>query len=268
MSPGSVQEVEMGVKVSKYPVERYKATDSRMDLITLLHKNPIAVKSHYSGDIGFRFNYLDEAVAMGIKTDIHYGFLIVQWDSNAAGTAVVSNNYSIKVLSLAQSNYDKFVRKYNLNGDLTKQMLQICCSKGKEQYQDLEVEVAGKAPYLVNPDGKVLFESLKKDIAANKHYVPLLMAEPLTSERFRQLISGDSDSSADDKQFEQTQRVSADQTQQASVIGGPQQNNVLKAAASPEQPLSPVDNSNVEDAVVEANKIATEGTDADFSFDS
>lgn len=182
--PEGTQEVQMGVKVSQYPIEKYKATATNIDLITVLTQNPIVTRTMYHDKVGFRFHELNSALRVGLQTNIHYNFLIAIWNSDKAGRTIIDANYTMAVLSLSDRNYSRLIKKFELNGDLRQLVMQITAEDEKFQSMTFEVDSSKKPPFMMSAQ---LFEMIKADIANFTPFIPLIVGGMLKDEGFMEL---------------------------------------------------------------------------------
>lgn len=170
--------VDMGTKVSQYPIDKYRGAKGRRDRISLLSNKPLVTKSHYHDKIG-SFYYLREAVEHGLGVNVRYNFVIVIWDTDNKGAITSLDNWQLAVLSTGYEAYQNLCDKFELNGDLTKfQMLVTCLD---DTYQKLSFELAGPAPYIENKD---LFKEIKSSYKENLGYVPLVIAQKIDVKSF------------------------------------------------------------------------------------
>jgi len=183
---GAVMAVPMGTKVSRFPIEKFRASNAKRELITVLSANPLVTKTHYHPDLG-PFYYNDMAVEAGIKTSVKYNFVIVVWETDAKGKLLFDPTkqhnpeeppYELRIFSVAQPTYEDLVEKFEIHGDLRKTAISVRCKD--EKYQELGLEIIGAAPYLQN---KPLFEAIKADFQAKEKLVPMVIANNLSDER-------------------------------------------------------------------------------------
>lgn len=173
--------VEMGTRVSQYPIEKYKGVKGRRDRISILSNKPLVTKSHYHEKVG-SFYYLDAAVAKGQSVNVRYNFMIVVWDTDSKG-ALVSTKFTLGILSTGYDAYQNLCDKFELNGDLTKFQMLVTCLESK--YQDLSFEIAGQAPYAGNAE---LFSEIKLRYKEVVNYMPLVIAQKIDEKTFLEKI--------------------------------------------------------------------------------
>ena len=181
--------VEMGTKVSQYPIQKYSGSDSRRDLITLLHTDPFVSKTHYHQDVG-SFYFLPEAEKLGIDTRVHYNFMAVKWNTDHTGKLLGTDMWEIIYLSVGVSQYDVLVDKFNLNGDLSKLLMQVRCTDSR--YQKLSFEIAGPCPRLSD---KTLFDRITKQAQEVSVFLSKAIARTIDSETLHRKLREGSGSS-------------------------------------------------------------------------
>lgn len=187
-SPASsgVFEVEMGQKVGRFPIDRYKASKNKYDLITVIQKNPIVTKTHYHEDLG-RFYYMDAAVELGLRVDVRYNFICIVWETDVKGKLIDSVNpkWALAYLSLGNDLYEDLVVKTEIQGDLAKLCMLVRCTD--EQYQKLALEVVGESPHFRS---KEMFVEIKDQYLKYKPMLPMIFASHITETRLREALGG------------------------------------------------------------------------------
>lgn len=183
LPPGTTV-VSMGTIVSVNPLDLFKTSEGKVDLITILTKDPVVTRTCYHDKVGFRFHEIAEATQVGLQPSIHYTFLIAVWNTDKAGKQIIDNAYTIMCLSVPDKVYKRLVRKYELNGDLRKLVLQVEL-EGEAKYQGMNFEVTQiKPPYMVE---KALFDTVQEDVRNFQTFLPTVRAGVITGEAFMEL---------------------------------------------------------------------------------
>lgn len=173
-------EVDMGQEVSMYSADKYKASEARKDLITILSTKPIVTRTMYTDEVGFRFHYLQEAAERGVQTDVHYNFIIAVWNSAADGKKLLDKTYKLAVLSVARRVYKRLVSKHEIHGALNKIILQVTCED--EKFQSIQFEVMNQKPPFV--EDKELMQEIKESYQNVRYDLMPIVAGMLTPEEF------------------------------------------------------------------------------------
>lgn len=184
-------QVEMGQRVSQFPISKYKGSTQKKDMITLIHNNPMVSKTQYHPDVG-NFYILKAATDMGIDPRVHYNFMIVQWKADFAGKIVSWDDWEIKILSIGGEYYESLIDKYDLNGDLTGLILQVRCSDDK--FQKFTFEVAGAAPFKEQPELQTKILNQVKELQS---YVPKVIAKKISEKVFLEKVKAGRASESD-----------------------------------------------------------------------
>jgi hypothetical protein len=188
MNQDSFFQVEMGQRVSMYPLSRYTAAEGRKDLITLLHNNPYVAKLSYHEDLG-SFFYIPECNKYGLDPRVYYAFLAVQWPTDQNGKMLAVDKFQIILLRLGNDYYQNLADKFEINGDLTKLNIQVRCSDAK--YQKLSFEVAGGSPMYQNQN---LYNSVMSKAKEMQQFIPKVLGREVTSKLMAEKLSDVSES--------------------------------------------------------------------------
>ena len=133
---------DVGIEVSRFPVERAKFTTSARSLISIISPKVIVVKTHYSEELGNYVCFGGKCCEVGGLAKVRYLFPIVVYDTDKKGLPV-SKEVSFRVLSLGKDSYDDVRTIMELNGDISKMDLVVTCKD--EQYQKVSLAQAGAA---------------------------------------------------------------------------------------------------------------------------
>ena len=131
---------EVGLKVSRYPVERLKMSVNKRYRISPVMDNILIVKTHYAEDIG-SFVCFDGACCevIGLPS-IRYLVPVVIYNTNAKGQCV-SQEVENKVLVLGKDAYDSLlVIKENFK---TISDIDIIVTCTDEKYQKIQLQAVG-----------------------------------------------------------------------------------------------------------------------------
>ena len=175
-------EVEMGEKVSAYPVDKLKFADGKKELITILSPRPLVTKTHFHEDLGY-FYLSDTACKAGLKISVKYNFLAVRWNTDAKGKLISTDDWEIVILSIGAKVYESIATKFEMNGALAK--LSILCTCDNAQYQNITTDVAGASP--ITKD-KELAARIQAEYKRLKPFVPQVIATPLEESKVQEVL--------------------------------------------------------------------------------
>lgn len=205
-------EVEMGKKVSSRALEKFKGSANQKEILTIITKNPIVIKSHYDEEIAkFRFFAMPQSLKDGMQIDIHYGFLAIRWNADKKGLKILreedgSYSYEMVALVVGPKNYDKLVSKFELNGELHQYLMQVTTSDEKFQAMDFEIISGQKPPFMTD---KSMFATIKQQMTDLKPHVPFAQAQVLTPETYLSKKQGGV-SESESASFDATSQVADD----------------------------------------------------------
>lgn len=138
---------DIGVKVSKVPIERYKAASAKVDRIAFITKRVIPVKFHYMEGIGSILCNGGKCCEINGVPQVRYLFPIALYQTDAEGN-FSGNKVELKILSAGEDLYKTIV---NLNkgiaqyGGIDHADLLVTCTD--DQYQKISLTYAGPATW-------------------------------------------------------------------------------------------------------------------------
>lgn len=140
---------DIGVELSRFPVERIKFTKAYKSLISIVTDKVVATKCHYMEGVGSFFCFGGKCCQVADLPRVKYNFPAVIYDTNRDGR-IVSKKMRYGVLSLGPGDYQDIVNMSQISGDPISSIdLLITCKE--EQYQDISIIAAGKAKWKQNP---------------------------------------------------------------------------------------------------------------------
>jgi len=142
IAPG-VMQAQFGVKVSRYPIDRYKAKAGVADRISILSIDILVVKTHFEDGIGYFYCFGGECCQINGLPNIRYVVPAVQYDTNKEG-AIISPKFDVKYLMLGGDAYDAFITQM-AHIDLLNTDFLITCAD--EQYQKNTYQNIGQATW-------------------------------------------------------------------------------------------------------------------------
>lgn len=133
---------DLGIELSRLPVERAKFTKDSRSLISIVSGKVVAVKTHYREGLGSYLCFGGKCCEADGLARVKYLFPVVVYDTDKRG-APVSSDVSYKVLAIGKDQYDDIRTMAELNGDITGYDILVSCKD--EQYQKLSFSLAGDA---------------------------------------------------------------------------------------------------------------------------
>lgn len=142
---------DIGTKVSKVPIERYKASSAKIDRISFLTKKVMAVKFHYLQDVGSIICFGGKCCEIGGTPQVRYLFPIAVYTTDSEGT-ISGKKVELKVLSAGDDLY-KSIMTVNTGakaqGGIDHVDLLVTCTDDK--YQKISLTYAGEAVWRKYP---------------------------------------------------------------------------------------------------------------------
>lgn len=133
---------DLGLEVSRFPVERARFVTAKKDLISVVLSKVVAIKTHYSEELGSYLCFGGRCCEVDGLPRIKYLLPILTYDTNKAGKPV-SKDIDYKVLAIGKDSYEDIMTIADLNGGITNIDLLVTCKD--EQYQKLSFAVAGES---------------------------------------------------------------------------------------------------------------------------
>ena len=138
---------EIGMKVARVPIERYKATTQKIDRISIITKKVIAVKTHYFDGVGSVLCFERRCCEIGGMPNVRYLFPIVVYSTDNEGN-IVGKKLDLKILSAGEDLY-KSIITVNASckgvGGIDQVDLFVTCTD--EKYQRISLNQAGMAAW-------------------------------------------------------------------------------------------------------------------------
>ena len=136
---------DIGMKVSRVPIEKYKASASKVDRIGFITQKVIPVKYHYIDGVGSILCTGGKCCELEGNPTIRYLFPIVEYQTDADGN-VTGGKVSLKMLSAGEDLY-KSIQTINkgsmAQGGIDHVDLLVTCTD--EHYQKITLVQAGPA---------------------------------------------------------------------------------------------------------------------------
>lgn len=136
---------DIGVKISKVPIERYKASTSKVDRISFITKRVIPVKFHFVDGIGSILCFKGRCCDVAGVPSVRYLFPIAVYQTDSEGN-VSGKNIELKILSAGEDLYKSIVtinKGTAQYGGIDHADLLVTCTD--DQFQKISLTFAGPA---------------------------------------------------------------------------------------------------------------------------
>lgn len=155
---------DIGTKISKVPIERYKASTAKVDRISFLTKKVIAVKFHYMENVGSIICFGGKCCDIGGVPTIRYLFPVAVYSTDSEGN-ISGKKVELKILAAGDDLYKSImtINKGTMQyGGIDHADLLVTCTDDK--YQKISLTFAGPAVWRkYAPIAEFLSERWKKD---------------------------------------------------------------------------------------------------------
>lgn len=173
---------DMGMKVSRIPIERYKASTQKVDLISFVTSQVIAVKYHYFKDkVGSVLCFGKKCCEMGGIPVVRYLFPVIVYNTDNEGS-IVNSKLDIKILSAGDDLY-KTIRIINsaakpLGGIDNVDILVVCTD---DTYQKITLTTSGPAKW---KKSKQAVQYISERWAADAEFAYMAVARKMDESSF------------------------------------------------------------------------------------
>lgn len=140
-----IEVADIGKKVSKVPIERYRASASKVDRISFLTKRVIPIKYHYFDGAGSVICFHGKCCDIGGMPQVRYLFPIAVYQTDAEGN-LSGSKVELKILSAGEDLYKSIITLNNGTkqfGGIDHADALVTCTD--ERYQKISVTYAGPA---------------------------------------------------------------------------------------------------------------------------
>lgn len=142
---------DMGLTVSRFPVDRMKFSKDSRTLVNVVSDQVAVVRVHYHENLGNYICFGEDCCEVDGLARVKYILPINVYDTDRKGKPT-SPELTPRALSIGQDQYDDLMMIKELNGDLSGIDILISCKD--EQYQKLSFQAAGPARSVNNPKWK------------------------------------------------------------------------------------------------------------------
>lgn len=136
---------DIGTKVSKVPIEKYKASSAKVDRVSFLTKKVIAVKFHYIDGVGSVLCFGGKCCEMGGTPQVRYLFPVAVYSTDSDGN-ISGKKVELKILSAGEDLYKSIMtinKGTSQYGGIDHVDLLVTCTDDK--FQKVSLTFAGNA---------------------------------------------------------------------------------------------------------------------------
>lgn len=140
-----IQVGDIGVKVSRVPIERYKASSAKVDRISFLTKRVLPIKYHFIEGVGSVVCFRGKCCEISGVPQIRYLFPIAVYQTDADGQ-ISGNRVELKILSAGEDLYKSIItinKGTAQYGGIDHADMLVTCTD--DQFQKISLTFAGPA---------------------------------------------------------------------------------------------------------------------------
>lgn len=178
----AVQIMSIGDTIDPIPIEKFVMNTQKKERISVITNSELGIKYHYSPVIGTFFCFGSSCCENLGRPKVRYLLPIVVYETDSTGLKIISSSFSIKVLSLAPTAYEKIQTLSKLSsGDLTNVDILVTCMDDKFQEMDFH-RIDGVAIWKSHED---MYKSIESQFRSVQKYIPLVVARKVSEETFK-----------------------------------------------------------------------------------
>lgn len=193
-----IQVGEIGLKVSRVPIEKFRGSTQKIDRISFITSKVIAIKTHFFDGIGNILCFGKKCCEVGGIPSVRYLFPVVVYNTDVEGN-IVSNKITLKILSAGEELYKHIItinRAAKSMGGIDHIDLLVTCTDDK--YQKLTLNQVGPANWRKSQKA---IEYIRETWAANGEYAYMAVARKVSEKSFLSMMGldeGDTDMTFDE----------------------------------------------------------------------
>ncbi len=186
-----IQTVQLGQRISRVPIERYKGTTIKNDRISFITRDVTAIKTHYIENIGSIICFTTKertgkCCTMAGLPSVRYLFPVVLYSTDNEGN-IISSKVDLRMLSAGEDLYKSIiVADRATGGKLDKFDVLVTCTDDK--YQKLTLNAAGPAQWLKS---EKVINTITEQWNNNKDSAYMAVARMVDEKSFRELLGDD-----------------------------------------------------------------------------
>lgn len=176
---------DIGMKVSRVPIEKYKASTQRVDRIGFVTKGVIAVKTHFVDGVGSILCFGKKCCEISGVPTVRYLFPVVVYSTDNEGN-IVGKKVDLRILSAGEDLYKSIItinRATASTGGIDSVDLLVTCTDDK--YQKITLNQAGPAAWKKSTAATKL---ISERWASDAEYAYMAIARKVDEAAFLQLV--------------------------------------------------------------------------------
>ena len=183
---------EIGTKISRVPIDKYKASTQKTDRIGFVTKQVIGVKSHYIEDSGSILCFGKKCCELQGMPSVRYLFPIIVYSTDNEGT-IVGKKVDLKILSAGEDLYKSIItisRGMAAQGGIDGCDLLVTCTDDK--FQKITLSPIGAAAW---KKASSIVKMVEERWAAESDFAYMAIARKVDEPAFLKLVGMEDGSS-------------------------------------------------------------------------
>jgi hypothetical protein len=180
---------EIGTKISRVPIEKYKASTQKIDRIGFVSKQLIGVKSHFLEDAGSILCFGKKCCEVAGLPQVRYLFPIVIYSTDNEGT-IVGKKIELKILTAGEDLYKSIItinRGLAPQGGIENADMLVTCTDDK--YQKITLSPIGLAAWKKSAS---IVQMVQERWASDAEFAYMALARKVDEATFLKLMGMDS----------------------------------------------------------------------------
>jgi len=176
---------EIGAKISRVPIEKYKASTQKIDRIGFISKQVIGVKSHYIEENGSVLCFGKKCCEIAGLPAVRYLFPIIVYSTDNEGN-IVGKKIDVKILSAGEDLYKSIctmAKGLAPQGGIDNADMLVTCTDDK--YQKITLSPFGPAAWKRYP---AIVQMVMEKWAADAEYAYMAIARKVDESSFLKLM--------------------------------------------------------------------------------
>lgn len=191
---GGMMVGEIGAKISRVPIEKYKASSLKIDRIGFITNKVIGIKFHYIEGAGSIICFGKKCCEVGGMPQVRYLFPIVVYSTDNDGN-VTGKKVDLRILSAGEDLYKSIqtiARGAEQQGGIDKIDMMVTCTDDK--YQKISLSYAGPAAWRKSKAAVEYLTERWMEDGANAY---MAVARKVDEDSFKKLIGEEIDGGAE-----------------------------------------------------------------------
>lgn len=187
---GGMMVGDIGAKISRVPIEKYKASSMKTDRIGFITNKVIGIKFHYIEGAGSIICFGKKCCEVGGMPQVRYLFPIVVYSTDSDGN-VTGKRVDLRILSAGEDLYKSIqtiARGAENQGGIDKIDMMVTCTDDK--YQKISLSYAGPAAWRKSKSAVTYLNDRWMEDGANAY---MAIARKVDEGSFKKLIGDDID---------------------------------------------------------------------------